>query len=59
LLDYLGQPLLLLLASGLGRLFVAAGLTELRENHERVSWLDFWFHDFCSYRLMADMSLPV
>ena len=59
MLDCLGQRLLLLLANGLGRLFVGAGLTELRENHERVSWLDFWFHDFCSCRLMAAMTLPV
>lgn len=59
LLDCLGQRLLLLLANGLGRLFVGAGLTELRESHERVSWLDFWFHDFCSCRLVADMTLPV
>ena len=59
LLDCLGQRLLLLPAQRLGRLVVAAGLAELRQNHERVPWLDFRFHDFCSYGLMADMTLPV
>ena len=41
--------------SALGRTCIA----EHGEGREGISWLDFRFHDFCSYGLMADMTLPV